>query len=129
MAVYGNFNTNKKKKIKKTVIGIIIAAAVVLAGIYIIGIIARMNGSEGREISSAVSENVRLRQEISEKEDEIRRLEDEINTLKATLNERPVPTPEPSAEPDGDASGTGGGSSYGDTDDEERFSPRSGNVR
>lgn len=100
MANYVNFNTAKPRKSKKYIIVILCVAAFLLLCVYVIGIIANMNGKSGQEAASAVSENVQLKQEISEKDAEIERLNGEIAALRGELDTRPTPAPaEPSPEP------------------------------
>ena len=100
MANYVNFNTAKPRKSKKYIIVILCVTAFLLLCVYVIGIIANMNGKSGREAASAVSENVQLKQEISEKDAEIERLNGEIAALRGELDARPTPAPaESSPEP------------------------------
>ena len=100
MANYVNFNTAKPRKSKKYIIVILCVAAFLLACVYVIGIIVNMNGGHGREAAAAVSENVQLKQEISEKDAEIERLNGEIASLRGELDTRPTPAPaEPSPVP------------------------------
>ena len=93
MANYVNFNTAKPRKSKKYIIAILCVTAFLLACVYVIGIIANMNGKSGQEAASAVSENVQLKQEISEKDAEIERLNGEIASLRGELDTRPTPAP------------------------------------
>ena len=104
MANYVNFNTAKPRKSRKYIIVILCVTAFLLACVYVIGIVAGMNGNRGQEAASAVSENVQLKQEISEKDAEIERLNGEIAALQGELDARPEPqpSPEPSPSPDAD---------------------------
>lgn len=126
MASYGKYTAGSRgKTVKKLVIGIVCTVLIVLAAIYIIGLIAGVNGERGREISAAVSENVALRQQVSEKDDEIERLNNEINSLRSQLENRQ--TPEPSVSPEPSAPPESGGA-YRYSGDDDYLSPRSGDM-
>lgn len=93
MAGYGNFNLNKKRNGKKTGIAIGVIAVLLVAGICYLGITA---GSDDVEhVSTAVQENVQLKQQISELNDQIARLNEEIVNLNAELGMRPTIAPTP----------------------------------
>ena len=125
MAGYANYTAGSRgRRIKKLIIGIVCSVLIVLAAIYIIGLLVGVNDERGQEVSATVSENVALRQQVSEKDDEIERLNNEINSLKAQLENRQTPppaeTPEPTAEPEGAYRYSGG--------EDEYLSPRSGDM-
>ncbi len=93
MSGYGNFNLNKKRKGKKAGIAVGIVAVLLIIGICYIGITA---GSDNMEhISTAVQENVQLKQQISELNDQIAQLNEEIANLNAELGTRPTIAPTP----------------------------------
>jgi len=93
MSGYGNFNLNKKRKGKKARIAIGVIAVLLFVGICYIGITA---GSDDMEhVSTAVQENVQLKQQISELNDQIARLNEEIVNLNAELGMRPTIAPTP----------------------------------
>ena len=127
MSNYVSFNTVKSKKSKKYIIATVCVLAALLVCVYIIGIIAIMNGDRGQEVSSAVSENVRLKQEMSERDAEIERLNTELASLRGELDTRPTPNPDPTVEPvpDDDTSESDYDYDY-DYDDDEYISPRYG---
>ena len=116
MSNYVSFNTVKPRRSKKYIVAVVCTIAVLLVCVYIIGIIALMNGERGQEVSSAVSENVRLKQEMSEKDAEIERLNNEIASLRGELDARPEQEEEPAPEDNTDEP------DYGD----EYISPRYG---
>ena len=99
MSNYFSFNTVKPKRSKKYIVAVVCALVFLLVCVYIIGIIALMNGEHGQEISAAVSENVQLKQALSEKDAEIERLNNEIASLRGELDSRSEQDAEPPAEP------------------------------
>ena len=124
MAGYANYTAGSRgRRIKKLIIGIVCSVLIVLAAIYVIGLIVGVNDERGQEVSATVTENVALRQQVSEKTDEIERLNNEINSLRAQLENRQTPppaeTPAPSAAPEG---------AYRYGGDDEYLSPRSGDM-
>lgn len=90
MAQYGNFNGNNRSKGKKITVVAIIAAAIIVV-IYIIGIFA--GGERAERVSSAVAENVRLKEQISEMSERIAFLEQENEELNARIAFMPTPAP------------------------------------
>lgn len=95
MAQYVNFNSNNKNKRKKIITAGVVTAVIIVAAVYIIGLFT--GGSEDRErVSSAVSENVRLKEQVSEMSERIAFLEQENEELHAQL--ALVPTPAPTVE-------------------------------
>ena len=121
MSNYVSFNSVKPKKSKKYIVAVVCAIAALLVCVYIIGIIAIMNGDGGQEVSAAVSENVQLKQALSEKDTEIERLKGEIASLRGELDARPIQDAEPTTEPSADD-----GTSEPDYYDDEYISPRYG---
>ena len=126
MAGYANYTAGSRgRRIKRLIIGIVCGVLVVLAAIYVIGLLVGVNDEQGREISATVSDNVALRQQVSEKDDEIERLNNEIKSLKAQLENRQTPppaeTPVPTATPE---------SAYRYSNGENEYlSPRSGDMQ
>ena len=121
MSNYVNFNTVKPRKSKKYIVAVVCALAALLVCIYIVGIIVGVNDEQGQEVSSAVSENVQLKQQISEKDAEIERLNNEIAALRGELDARPVQEPTPTTEPNPEDD-----TAEPDYDDDEYISPRYG---
>ena len=93
MTQYGNFNVNKKSKRKKIINFAIVAAAVIMAVIYILGLIAGSDGADKERVSSAVAENVKLKEQVSEMSERIAFLETENEELAAQLALAPTPVP------------------------------------
>lgn len=110
MAVYGNFNANKKKGNKLLVV-ICCVAAMIFIAVCIIGIVAGSNGESMQHISAAVAENTQLKEQINELNAEISRLNEEIVSLGSQLEARPTAPPQmsepPRATPSADNSSTG----------------------
>lgn len=96
---FGNYNINKKNKRKKIVTVILCSAAAIAAAVYVIGLIAHTGGERAEVISSAVAENIQLKEQISEMNDRIAFLEQENENLSARLALAPTPAPQESNAP------------------------------
>lgn len=94
MAQYGNFNGNNRSKGKKITFAAASAAAIIVL-IYIIGIFA--GGENAERVSSAVAENVRLKEQVSEMSERIAFLEQENEELNARIAFIPTAEPIPEA--------------------------------
>jgi len=64
---------------------LIIAAAVILAALYIIGLTLGSNSRGRSEVSQAVAENRELRDSLTAKDDRINELEAEVKRLKGEV--------------------------------------------
>lgn len=95
MVSYGNYNLNKKRKGKKIVVAIICVIAILLAVLFYIGITIGNNNDEMNKFSTAVEENTELKLKINELNDQISKMQTEINNLHAELDSRPTPEPSP----------------------------------
>lgn len=95
MASYGNFNINRKKKGKKALTVIICIAVILLAIVFYIGITAGSDGEGMQRVSTAVEENTKLKEQISELEQTISLMQSEIDGLNAQLEARPTIQPTP----------------------------------
>lgn len=95
MAQYGNFNVSKRSRGKKIAIAAVIIAAVLVVLIYIIGIFT--GGGNVERVSSAVAENVRLKEQVSEMSERIAFLEQENEELAARIALIPTVAPTPEA--------------------------------
>lgn len=91
MAQYGNFNVNRKSKGKRIAAAAVLTAAVIVIAIYVIGLIA--GGSDSERVSSAVAENVRLKEQVSEMSERIAFLEKENEELSARIASMPTAAP------------------------------------
>lgn len=89
---YSAFNSDKKRKKHRRIIGIIVLIIVILSGLYALGIIT--NGKEYTERSEIIQENHALRERVTELEEKVSELEKELEAI-------PVAEPEvsPSATP------------------------------
>lgn len=92
MAQYVNFNSNKRNKRKRIITAGVVMAVVIVLAVYIIGIFTG-NSDERERVSSAVSENVRLKEQVSEMSERIAFLEQENEELHAQLALAPTPAP------------------------------------
>lgn len=99
MVSYGNYNLKKKKKGKKIITAVIVTVAIILVGIFVIGIIAGSDGENMEQVSTAVEENTDLKIQIGELNDEIAKLKEENENLKAELESRPTIMPAPTGSP------------------------------
>lgn len=90
MAQYGNFNSNSRSRGKKITAAAIIAAAILVV-IYIIGLFT--GGENAERVSSAVAENVRLKEQVSEMSERIAFLEQENEELNARIAFMPTASP------------------------------------
>lgn len=97
MANYGNFNLNKKRKGRKIIIAVVCIAVILLAVVFYIGITAGSDGEGMQRISSVVSENTQLKEQVSELNDRIAKMQKEIEDLNAQLEARPTIEPTPYA--------------------------------
>ncbi len=95
MANYGNFNLNRKRNGKKIIIAVASIAVIILALVFYIGLTAGSESEDMERISSAVAENVQLKQQISELNNEIAKKQQEIDDLNAQLELRPTIAPTP----------------------------------
>lgn len=93
MTVYGNFNQNRKRKGKKIRIAVGVIAVLLVVAVFYIGLIAGDDSTSSEHISTAVQENVQLKQQISELNDQITLLNEENAKLKAELGIRPTVAP------------------------------------
>lgn len=91
MEIYGNFN--RKRKGRKVIIAVICAVIVLLAVIYYIGMTVGSDSNEMQQISSAVAENIQLKEQISELNEQIERQRREIENLEEQLESRPTEAP------------------------------------
>ncbi len=97
MANYGNFNFNRKRKGKKIIIAVGCVIVLLLAVVFYIGITAGSDGEGMERVSSAVAENTQLKQQISELNGQIEKMQKEIDDLNAQLALRPTIAPTPYA--------------------------------
>ncbi len=97
MALYGNFNINKKKKGKKIIIAAICIVSCAAAAVFAVGIIAGSRSGKTDTISSAVEENTQLKIQINELNDKIVKMQETIDSLKESLDARPTIAPSPAA--------------------------------
>lgn len=99
MAQYGNFNFNRKNKHRKIIIIAVCAAAALAVAVYIIGLIVSVGGARAERITSAVAENVRLKEQVSALSERVAYLEQENEELNARLALVPEPEPSPYSTP------------------------------
>ncbi len=97
MANYGNFNFNRKRKGKKIITAVVCIIVLLLAVVFYIGITAGSDSEEMQRVSSAVAENTQLKQQISELNNQIEKMQKEIDDLNAQLALRPTIAPTPYA--------------------------------
>ena len=93
METYG---LNQRKRKKYRTIPIFIAAAVVVF-IFVVGIIVKVGGKEHDEISSAVTENTQLKQQIAQLEEENQILKAQNEELRGAVLAIPTAAPSPQA--------------------------------
>lgn len=92
-SVYKNYSNQKKNKLKRVLMAVAIIAAVLLIAIWVIGLIVG-SGSEGRQaVSSAISENVELKNQVNELTQQVQDLQAEVDSLQTEL--AAIPTQEP----------------------------------
>ena len=90
-SVYKNYSNQKKNKLKRVLIAVAIIAAVLLIAIWVIGLIAG-SGSENRQsVSSAISENVELKNQVNELTQQVQDLQAEVDSLQTELAAVPEP--------------------------------------
>lgn len=87
----------KSKKPKKIITVLCVIAAAVIALFGAIGIIAGSGGEERQAVSDAISENIELKQKLSDMQETVDGLNQKIEDLETELRQRPTFTPKPSA--------------------------------
>lgn len=98
MKLYDNSNYAKRKNGKKIIIAILCVLIIILAFIFYVGI--TVGNSDGTDnISDTIRENTELKLKVNELNEEIVRLQAEIDTLNGELEARPTPEPSPSVSP------------------------------
>lgn len=98
MKIYDNLNYAKKRKGKKIVIAVICILIIILAFIFYVGI--TVGSTDGKDnISDVIRENTELKLKVNELNEEIVKLQAEIDLLNGELEVRPTPEPSPSASP------------------------------
>lgn len=96
---YRMYTNKKKRKGKKLLIVLICIAAVCLAGLAVIGLTVGEGSISREDVSLAVSENIELKKQISEQQEQIDTLNKKIDDLTEELNARPTIEPTPYAPP------------------------------
>ena len=76
---YSAFNSDKKRKKHRRIIGIIVLIIVILSGLYALGIIT--DGKEYTERSEILQENLALREGVTELEEKVAELENELKAM------------------------------------------------
>lgn len=90
-------NYGKKRKFKKPIIILLCVVAVFIIVIGFIGITKGSNSEERKAVSSAVTENIELKQQMSEMQGTIDGLNQTIDELEKELESRPTISPTPYA--------------------------------
>lgn len=86
---FGGYRSEKHRRIKRKVTGIVTVAVIALIGAYIIGVLT--DDGEGYKLrEDVISQNHMLKQQIEELSEENRRLKDELAQERAQ-----TPTPDP----------------------------------
>ena len=84
MSNYGNLNINRNKnrKGKKIIIALICIAVLILAFIFYIGITVGSNNDKSNQIADAIQENTELKLKVNELNDQIAKMQEEIEYRK-----------------------------------------------
>ena len=95
MSNYGNLNINRNKnrKGKKIIIALICIAVLILAFIFYIGITVGSNNDKSNQIADAIQENTELKLKVNELNDQIAKMQEEIDSLHAELEAMPTIEP------------------------------------
>lgn len=95
-----NIRLTKKKRLNKPLTVILCVLAAVLSVLFIIGMTVGRDSEDINKTSAAVKENTELKQQISAKEDEIKRLNEKVDELEKKLAQTPTPAPTPTPDAD-----------------------------
>ena len=76
---YSAFNSDKKRKKHRRIIGIVVLIIVILSGLYALGIVT--DGKEYTERSEIIQENHVLRERVVELEEKVSELEKELKAI------------------------------------------------
>lgn len=77
---YSGFGTGRKKK-KAALITVAVIIGVLVIGLYVLGLTLGSDSEARVEIADAIEENVRLKQELVEKDNRINELSERIKEL------------------------------------------------
>ena len=86
---FGNYRAEKQRRAKRKITGIIIAALIILAGAYVIGILTS-DGENYKLREDVIAQNHELKQQIEELTEEVAELKSEL-----AIAESATPTPDP----------------------------------
>lgn len=96
---YGTINGEKRRERRRKITGIFIILVILLAGIYILGILTS-DGPEYQMRASTIEENHILKEQVAELTEEVEQLKKElaekdsiISTMPEPDSEAPQPTP------------------------------------
>ncbi len=87
---YSGFGTGRKKK-KAVLITVAVIIGVLVIGLYVLGLTLGSDSEARVEIADAIEENVRLKQELVEKDNRINELSERIKELENAAAQSEAP--------------------------------------
>lgn len=84
---YGKIQNGRRRKLKRRITGIIIAAVIVIIAVWIIGVLAQ-NSAEYQQRVSILEENHSLNEEAAELRQQVEDLQTYVETLQGQVSER-----------------------------------------